>query len=98
MPRRGYFGNQDEEPDEELMDVDDSEDDWDDDWDDDDNPIDGVGFADPGGVSSLRAATQDNPRNLPCPECGAPKCLTPIDSQRGYCCNRCADRHERGGD
>jgi hypothetical protein len=28
-------------------------------------------FADPGGRSALRAATRSNPRNLPCPNCGA---------------------------
>jgi hypothetical protein len=53
--------------------------------------IDGVGFADPGGRSALRAATEDNPRNLSCPTCGAPNRLTPIDRQRGYQCDRCAD-------
>lgn len=26
-------------------------------------------FADPGGRSSLRAASTKNPRNLPCPNC-----------------------------
>jgi hypothetical protein len=31
--------------------------------------IDGVGFADPGGRSALRAATKDNPRNQSCPTC-----------------------------
>jgi hypothetical protein len=60
------------------------------------NEIDGVGFADPGGNSALRAATRDNPRNLPCPTCGEPNRLTPIDRQRGYQCNRCADALERG--
>jgi predicted RNA-binding Zn-ribbon protein involved in translation (DUF1610 family) len=37
---------------------------------DDDYPIDGVGFADPGGRSALRAATRNNPRDRPCPNCG----------------------------
>lgn len=59
--------------------------------------IDGVGFADPGGRSALRAATEDNPRNLPCPTCGEPNRLTPIDKARGYQCDSCADRAERGG-
>lgn len=63
----------------------------------DDNMIDGVGFADPGGRSALRAATRDNPRNLPCPECGSPNRLTPLDRQRGYRCDSCADRAEGGG-
>lgn len=58
----------------------------------DDDLIDGVGFADPGGRSALRAETEDNPRNLPCPTCGAPNRLTPIDRQRGYQCDSCADR------
>ena len=51
-------------------------------------------FADPGGNSALRAATKDNPRNLPCPNCGEPNRLTPADSARGYCCDRCADMAE----
>lgn len=55
------------------------------------------GFADPGG-SALRAATPGNPRNLPCPECGAPNRLTPADRARGYRCDPCADRAERGWD
>lgn len=63
----------------------------------DEELIDGVGFADPGGVSALRAATPDNPRNLPCPTCGTPNVLTPLDARRGYQCDRCADRDERGG-
>lgn len=63
---------------------------------DDDDLIDGVGFAEPGGRSTLRAATPQNPRNLPCPDCGSPHVLTALDVARGYCCNRCADRNERG--
>jgi len=58
--------------------------------------IDGVGFADPGGRSALRAATKTNPRNLPCPNCGEKNRLTPIDRARGYQCDECADRAERG--
>lgn len=54
-------------------------------------------FADPGGNSALRAASEDNPRNLPCPTCGAPNRLTPADRARGYQCDRCADLAERGG-
>ena len=67
------------------------------DTDDDDElreHIDGVGFAEPGGRSALRAATADNPRIFPCPTCGEPDRLTAIDVQRGYCCDDCADRSE----
>lgn len=53
-------------------------------------------FADPGGKSALRAASKDNPRNLPCPNCGAPNRLTRKDKARGYQCDECADRAERG--
>lgn len=51
-------------------------------------------FADPGGRSALRAATPDNPRNLPCPTCGARDRLTPIDRRLGYVCDDCADEDE----
>jgi hypothetical protein len=64
----------------------------------DDYLIDGVGFADPGGNSALRAATKDNPRNKSCPTCRRKNVLTPIDVERGYQCDACADRLERGGD
>ena len=69
------------------------------DWADDrDSLIDGVGFADEGSGSALRAATRDNPRNLPCPTCGEEDRLTPLDRARGYQCDSCADRAEgRGG-
>ena len=75
-------------------------DDEDDFYDDDDlrNNIDGVGFADPGGNSALRAATKDNPRNLPCPTCHWPNRLTPIDVAHGYQCNSCANANETGQD
>lgn len=63
---------------------------------DDDDLIDGVGFADPGGRSSLRVATKKNPRNLPCPTCGRKNQLTLLDRQHGYQCDRCADQAERG--
>lgn len=56
----------------------------------------GIDFADPGGNSALRAATYDNPRNLPCPNCGTENVLTPADRQRGYQCDSCADRAEGG--
>ena len=80
----------------------DEEDDYgDDDWDNEDfedHPIDGVGFADPGGHSSLRAETPSNPRNLPCPTCKEPDRLTPADVRNSYQCNECADKAEgRGG-
>jgi ssDNA-binding Zn-finger/Zn-ribbon topoisomerase 1 len=54
-------------------------------------------FADPGGRSALRAETDDNPRNLPCPDCGDENVLTPADRAHSYVCDRCADRNERGG-
>lgn len=66
-------------------------------WDREDYPIDGVGFADPGGGSALRAATKNNPRNLPCPNCGEPNRLTRIDRARGYQCDQCADAQEGFG-
>ena len=62
-----------------------------------DELIDGVGFADPGGNSALRAATPSNPRNLPCPNCGEPNKLTPADRRAGYQCDDCANSLERGG-
>jgi hypothetical protein len=64
----------------------------------DDDDFDGCDFADPGGNSALRAASASNPRNLPCPNCGAKNVLTPADRALGYQCNRCADRAERGMD
>lgn len=69
-------------------------------YDDEHDLIDGVGFADPGGRSALRRETPDNPRDRPCPTCGAENVLTRIDVKRGYQCNRCADRAEghMGGD
>ena len=57
---------------------------------------DGTRFADPGGNSALRAASRDNPRNLPCPTCGEPNRLTPADRAQGYQCDSCADAAERG--
>jgi len=51
-------------------------------------------FAEPGGRSALRAATRRNPRNRPCPTCGAKNVLTPRDVALGYQCDRCADRDE----
>jgi hypothetical protein len=54
-------------------------------------------FADPGGRSALRAASAQNPRNLPCPTCKEPNRLTVKDRDLGYQCNRCADRDEGVG-
>ena len=65
-------------------------------YDDDEYLIDGVGFADPGGRSALRAATKRNPRNLPCPTCGKRNRLTPADRAAGYQCDTCADADEQG--
>lgn len=59
--------------------------------------FDDCDFAEPGGRSALRRATRQNPRNLPCPSCGAPNRLTPRDRALGYQCDACADRDERGG-
>lgn len=64
---------------------------------DEDYLIDGVGFADPGGRSALRAATRHNPRIYPCPTCGEKNRLTRIDVARHYQCDQCADRAEGGG-
>jgi hypothetical protein len=64
-------------------------------YDDGDYLIDGVGFASPG--SALRAATRRNPRNQPCPTCGKPNRLTPLDVARHYQCDDCARRDEGGG-
>lgn len=58
----------------------------------------GCDFADPGGRSALRAASRSNPRNLPCPNCGAKNRLTPADRALGYQCDSCADKAERGWD
>lgn len=44
--------------------------------------------------SALRAASDRNPRNLPCPTCGEPDRLTPADVRHGYQCDECADRAE----
>ena len=55
------------------------------------------GFADPGGNSALRAASESNPRVHPCPNCGSANRLTPADVARSYQCDPCADRAEQGG-
>lgn len=64
------------------------------DWDITDDDEDRSMFADPGSGSALRAATANNPRNLPCPQCGELNRLTPEDRARSYCCNACADQNE----
>lgn len=46
--------------------------------------------------SALRAATRDNPRIFPCPNCEEPNRLTQQDIDLGYQCDVCADRAERG--
>ena len=46
--------------------------------------------------SALRAQSQHNPRNLPCPTCHEPNRLTPADARKGYQCDECADRAEGG--
>jgi hypothetical protein len=66
-------------------------------YDYDDEPIDGVGFADPGGRSALRRSTPSNPRSFPCPTCGEPRRLTRLDVARHYQCDACADRDEGRG-
>lgn len=63
-------------------------------YDSEDFQEDGIFFADPGGRSALRAASKSNPRNLPCPNCGAKNRLTRADRARGYQCDSCADRAE----
>lgn len=62
------------------------------------NDEDRIRFADPGGESALRAASEDNPRNLPCPTCGWPNRLTPADRACGYQCDNCVNVMERGGE
>jgi hypothetical protein len=54
-------------------------------------------FASPGSNSALRAATESNPRNKPCPTCKRKNRLTPKDVALGYQCDTCADMAERGG-
>jgi hypothetical protein len=78
-----------------LDDYDDEDDDLGEMCDDEDDTLI---FAHPGGNSALRAETEDNPRNLPCPTCQQPNRLTPADVALGYQCDQCADKAERGGD
>jgi hypothetical protein len=68
-------------------------------YDDDDHGEgdgDDIEFALPGGESALRAATETNPRNLPCPTCGEPDRLTAKDRALGYQCDDCANQQEMG--
>jgi hypothetical protein len=70
---------------------------WDEsDYGDDDEDEPRIRFKDPGGKSALRAASRNNPRNLPCPTCKAPNRLTPEDEALGYQCDTCANAAERG--
>lgn len=55
-----------------------------------------IDFAYPGGFSALRAATDDNPRDQPCPTCKRENVLTPADVAQSYQCDRCAEGEERG--
>lgn len=65
---------------------------YDDEWDEWDERV--ARFADPGGHSALYAASPENPRIYPCPQCGAENVLTPRDQRAGYVCDRCADMAE----
>jgi len=87
----GWDGNKDEdEDDDDEIDIDDIP------YDDDDD-CGWMGFADPGGVSALRAETSSNPRNLDCPQCRRHNMLTPRDKALGYVCDRCAGLNEGPG-
>ncbi len=68
---------------------------YDDYYGEDDGYGDRIQFANPG--SALRAASKNNPRNLPCPTCGEPNRLPPADRANHYQCDECADRAEGGG-
>lgn len=48
--------------------------------------------------NTLRAKTKSNPRIYSCPTCKTRNVLTRIDKERGYQCDRCADRAEQGMD
>lgn len=71
----------------------DEDDRWDG-YDEDEDEFDREQFANPG--SALRASSEKNPRNLPCPRCRRPNRLTPADKARGYQCDACATRAEGG--
>lgn len=53
-------------------------------------------YARPYSNSALRRVTRTNPRQHPCPTCKQPNRLTPADVARGYQCDQCANRAERG--
>lgn len=63
-------------------------DDSSDDYDDDD-------FADPYGMSALRAENVFSLRNFPCPTCGRDNMLTSRDRNLGYQCDICAEEIEK---
>ena len=65
-------------------------------YDDYDDMNDRQMFANPGSNSALRAASKNNPRNLPCPTCHEPNRLTSEDIARHYQCDACADQLEGG--
>lgn len=64
---------------------------------DDDDDSGWMGFADPGGVSALRAETGSNPRIYDCPQCRHHNMLTSLDKALGYVCDRCAGLNEGPG-
>ena len=82
--------DQDEDFDEDF-DQDEAEEEYEENWDEEESSL---MFADPGGRSALRAASGTNPRNRPCPNCGAPNRLTPADVALGYQCDACANKAE----
>lgn len=47
-------------------------------------------------ISSLRKASNRNPRIYPCPTCGEKNKLTLQDVNLGYQCDECADKIEGG--
>lgn len=46
--------------------------------------------------SALHRPARGNPRAFPCPTCKEPNKLTRRDVEKGYQCDDCADRDERG--
>lgn len=63
------------------------------DW-DSDNPD--WEFADPGGESSLYAATPSDPRNQTCPGCRTKNALTKRDVAAHHICDQCACSNAAG--
>jgi hypothetical protein len=78
------------------MSPDEYEDDGDEFYEDDLDRDDRSEFAEPGGNSSLYAASRRNPRIYSCPTCGRKNQLTPRDVAQHHQCNYCADAQERG--